>query len=74
MSKTTKLQYRALMAMMAQYDFIDVLKDCGDANDNPQYFTDQVNQLRGMREMFEAVFGHAPYSKAATQAMIDDLF
>ena len=61
---------KALEALKAQYEFIRLLSDCGDADKNPQYYTGQVEQLRGMRDMFDVVFGDAPYTYAACLDMI----
>lgn len=61
---------KALETLKAQYEFIRSLSDCGDAEKYPQYYTGQVEQLRGMREMFDIVFGDAPYTYASCLDMI----
>ena len=61
---------KALKALKTQYEFIRLLSDCGDAEENPQYYIGQVEQLQGMREMFYIVFGEAPYTYAACLDMI----
>lgn len=73
MASLNELKIKGLCAMGMQYDFLDALKDCEDAISNPQYFTAQVDQLRGMREMYDAIFGDAPYTKAACKAMLDEM-
>lgn len=75
MSNITKseMKIEGLQTLISQYKFIDLLKECGDAVDNPQYFCKQVEQLRGMREMFDAIFGDAPYTKVAAEAMLSEI-
>ena len=73
MASLNDLKVKGLCAMGMQYDFLDVLKDCGDAVSNPQYFTAQVEQLHGMRDMYDAIFGDAPYTKAACKAMLEEM-
>ena len=64
---------KALEALKAEYEFLNTLIECGDAEKNPQYYTSVVNELRGMREMFQIVFGNAPYAYAACLEMFADI-
>lgn len=63
---------KALEALKAQHEFIRLLSDCGDADRNPLYYTGQVEQLRGMRDMFDVVFGDAPFTYAACLDMLSE--
>lgn len=74
MTSTQKqMKIKALKAIEMQYDFINLLISCGDAESAPQYYNGQIEQLRGMRDMYDIVFGDAPYTYAATMAMLDEL-
>lgn len=68
-----KAKIRALEALETQHNFVNILINCGDATDNPQYYEAQRENLRGMIDMFDIIFGDAPYTAAATQRMLEDL-
>lgn len=74
MASTQKqMKIKALKAIEMQYDFINLLISCGDAENAPQYYNGQVEQLRGMRDLFDVIFGDAPYTYVATLSMLDKL-
>ena len=72
MASKTQMKIKGLETILTQYDFIEILEEYGDVKHN-QYYVAQVEQLRGMREIFEDIFGCAPYTKLEAQAMLHEL-
>lgn len=71
MTNMNEMKFKALIALEKQYNFINLLVDCGDAERAPQYFEQQMHVVQGLIEMYEAVFeDYAPYNRTEAHAMI----